>query len=381
MTLLEPMNQLVRDPIWGTPAARLFSTEEAKWRRASGYDSPRCGGQYIFHETVYLTCFSREGKCLLTDNEKCLLTDNEKCLLTTWLIEQRRNGIECPIITHETVEDTKQRSRMSVSDRADAILRYIESKVSKMGQYINYASRDPIQESWQGGLTLRQINRYELIAFSESVDYDELTFLLNYLEKRGWIEIIPGIHDDTVDMSGPTVGVTIGSKSYTETYTTACLLTFEGYARLAEIQETRDSSRGFMAMWFDQSMNDAWENGFEPGIKKAGYEPMRIDKKEHSNRIDDEIIAEIRRARFIVADLTHGDRGVRGGVYYEAGFAHGLGIPVIFTCREDCSNNTHFDIRQYNCIRWKDDDFEKLQKDLKNRITAIIGDGPRSSAN
>ena len=56
-------------------------------------------------------------------------------------------------------------------------------------------------------------------------------------------------------------------------------------------------------------------------------------------------------------------------------------IPVIFTCREDCSNNTHFDIRQYNCIRWKDDDFEKLQKDLKNRITAIIGDGPRSSAN
>ena len=310
--------QLVTDPIcpiWGTPAHRS-SEDEAQRTKVCLYDSPRCGGKYKLP-------FS-------TEHYMDSLEEKEKCLLTSWLIEQRQYGIEFPNITSNVVEGMKQRSRMSVSDRADAILRYIESKVSKMGQYINYASRDPNQESCQEGLTERQIYRYELIAFSESVDYDELTFLLNYLKKRGWIEISPEISP----------GIT------------ACRLTFEGYARLAEIQETRDSSRGFMAMWFDKSMNDAWGNGFEPGIKKAGYEPMRIDKKEHSNRIDDEIIAEIRRARFIVADLTHDNNsGVRGGVYYEAGFAHGLGIPVIFTCREDCSNNTHFDIRQYNCIR------------------------------
>ncbi len=35
--------------------------------------------------------------------------------------------------------------------------------------------------------------------------------------------------------------------------------------------------------------------------------------------------------RFMIADFT----GHRGGVYFEAGFAHGLGIPVIWTCRED----------------------------------------------
>ena len=46
------------------------------------------------------------------------------------------------------------------------------------------------------------------------------------------------------------------------------------------------------------------------------------------DKIDDEIIGEIRRSRFLVADFTHGDKGARGSVYYEAGFAYGLGLPV-----------------------------------------------------
>ena len=101
---------------------------------------------------------------------------------------------------------------------------------------------------------------------------------------------------------------------------------------------------------------------------------MRIDQKEHTNKIDDEIIAEIRRARFVVADFTHGGGGARGGVYYEAGFAHGLGIDVIFTCREDKFDALHFDTRQYNHISWSSP--EELKNALKNRIFALYGDGP-----
>ena len=91
-------------------------------------------------------------------------------------------------------------------------------------------------------------------------------------------------------------------------------------------------------MWFDKSMDEIWEKGFRPAIKAAGYKAIRIDRKEHLNKIDDEIIAEIRRARFLVADFTQGKAGQRGGVYYEAGFAHGLNIPVVFTCRKDGSS-------------------------------------------
>ena len=57
-------------------------------------------------------------------------------------------------------------------------------------------------------------------------------------------------------------------------------------------------------MWFNTSMNDAYEEGIALAIEDAGYKPVRIDRKDHNNKIDDEIIAEIRRSRFLVADFT-----------------------------------------------------------------------------
>lgn len=132
-------------------------------------------------------------------------------------------------------------------------------------------------------------------------------------------------------------------------------------------------------MWFDDSMNDAYEKGIKPGIEAVGYKAFRIDSKEHSNKIDDEIIAEIRRSRFVVADFTHGDTGARGGVYYEAGFAHGLNIPVIFTCRADLVEKVHFDTRQYNHITWGPGKLEEFRKALSYRISAVIGDGPNKT--
>lgn len=130
------------------------------------------------------------------------------------------------------------------------------------------------------------------------------------------------------------------------------------------------STQGFVAMWFSDEMTVAWDNGFYPAIDKAGYTPRRVDKKEHINKICDEIIAEIRRSRFVVADFT----GQRGGVYYEAGYASGRDIPVIWTCRKDEIERLHFDIRQYNCIDWTTP--EELARRLKVRIEAVIGEGP-----
>ena len=121
-------------------------------------------------------------------------------------------------------------------------------------------------------------------------------------------------------------------------------------------------------------MNNVYEEGIERAIKNTGYKPMRIDKKPNVNKIDDEIIAEIRRSRFLIADFTHGQDGARGGVYYEAGFAHGLGIPVIFSCRKDIIDKLHFDTRQYYHIVWENP--EQLRDGLEKRILALIGQGP-----
>ncbi|PZM10165.1 nucleoside 2-deoxyribosyltransferase [Rhizobium tubonense] len=161
-------------------------------------------------------------------------------------------------------------------------------------------------------------------------------------------------------------------------------LTFDGYSHLEQLKANpRASLQAFVAMWFGIEVAEAYKNGIGPAIIDAGYRPMRIDQKEHNNKIDDEIIAEIRRSRFVVADFTCGlvfsERTQtaipRGGVYYEAGFAQGLGIPVIWTCREDHIEHVHFDTRQFNHITWKTP--EELREKLKNRIGAVIGDGPQ----
>ena len=191
------------------------------------------------------------------------------------------------------------------------------------------------------------------MAWSEHKEGDDICFLFDCLQEKKWI-------------------VEIGAG-----YTT-CQLTVDGYARIEELEKVAvDSSQAFVAMWFDDSMNGVYEKGIKRGIETAGYKPCRIDQQEHANKIDDQIIAEIRRSRFVVADFTHGTCcGVRGGVYYEAGFAHGLDIPVIFTCREDLITEIHFDTRQYNHILWKEDDLEEFSKALTQRICAVMGDGP-----
>jgi len=129
-----------------------------------------------------------------------------------------------------------------------------------------------------------------------------------------------------------------------------------------------DSKYAFVAMWFDESMNDYYKDGIKKAIEDAGYVPRKIDLQEFNEKICDEIIAEIKRAKFLVADFS----GLRSGVFFEAGFAKGLGREVIFTVKkEDVEElKEHFDTRQYNHIVY--DSPEDLRKKLYNRIGATI---------
>jgi len=151
--------------------------------------------------------------------------------------------------------------------------------------------------------------------------------------------------------------------------------TIEGWKRVGELRSKQpDSRKAFVAMWFTEKegMQTAWEDGFEKGIEDTKYfRAYRVLDDEHTGKVDDLIMAEIRTSGLLVADLT----GQRQSVYFEAGFAMGLGIPIIWTCRKDQLDDLHFDIRQYNHIGWENP--EELREKLKNRILAVI---PAASA-
>jgi hypothetical protein len=57
-------------------------------------------------------------------------------------------------------------------------------------------------------------------------------------------------------------------------------LTVKGLLVVEALGASKSNSlRGFVAMWFDEGLRDAWTNGFDPGIRAAGYHPFRIDNK------------------------------------------------------------------------------------------------------
>jgi len=127
-----------------------------------------------------------------------------------------------------------------------------------------------------------------------------------------------------------------------------------------------ESKQAFVAMSFAKGFNSTFLEGIAPVEKPSGYIMLRMDGRQFNGKICDEIILEIRRSRFVVAEVS----GQNRGVYYEAGFAMGMGIPVIWCCRENAIAKCHFDTRQFNHIVWKDP--PDLKTKLTNRILATI---------
>ncbi len=310
-------------PIWGNKAVRRLLQNPSEWE----IDSPRIGQYKIPLDIAFPTNFD----------------DSFKVRLTTWVVNQNHYGVKWPLINHDVLKNIELQRPIAIHERADRLLKFIASKCNRLGQQFNFY---PKIESTD------EIDNFKMLAVSESHDKEELTYLLNFLEESKLLDQL-GTNNNRLDY----------------------VITPIGYAHLASLEnKTPKSHQAFVAMWFNQSMNDAYEKGLAAGIRKAGYEPLKIDNKEHNNKIDDEIIAEIRRSRFLVADFTQGKEGARGGVYYEAGFAHGLNLPVIFPCKKESINQVHFDTRQYNHIEWNDP--TELRDKLAQRISATIGDGP-----
>ena len=246
--------------------------------------------------------------------------------LSAWIRSRTEHGQCPPIISRENIDDIeKSLPRYSVSDKQRILLQAIERRTSYPGQdtILDRASDFPL--AWASGT-------------------DEFHYLINALSDRGLIE--------TAGLAGGNV----------------LLITPSGWDYLNEVARTSPAgNQAFVAMWFSKKLTEAWQHGIKPALERAKFLPYRVDVDPHIDRIDAKIMTEIRNSRFLVADVT----GQRQGVYFEAGYAMGLGLPVVWSVREDDLENVHFDTRQYNHIVWTDED--DLQEQLYNRVSAVIG--------
>jgi nucleoside 2-deoxyribosyltransferase len=101
-------------------------------------------------------------------------------------------------------------------------------------------------------------------------------------------------------------------------------------------------------------LDNLFEKELLPACEKYGYKPIRVDINEPTQTITDYIIESILKCECVIADLTY----ARPSVYFEVGFAHGQGIPLLLTCRKDHfkgksdSLRVHFDLEQYKISYW-----------------------------
>lgn len=147
-------------------------------------------------------------------------------------------------------------------------------------------------------------------------------------------------------------------------------MTPKGWAHISQFMKSGIMSKAFIALDFGNPNREKIQSAIEDACALKGIQAFTIDNKEHNNDINDEIISSINSSRVVIADFTKNNRGV----YYEAGYARGLGRITILCCsREqfnDKTNPIHFDTNHINHIIWED--FGDLKIKLVKRLGAIL---------
>jgi hypothetical protein len=149
-------------------------------------------------------------------------------------------------------------------------------------------------------------------------------------------------------------------------------LTMAGWTRYEELKRANIQSRtAFMAMKFgDAVLNRVVVECFRPAVARTGFELRLLTDEQPAGLIDNQLRAAILASRFLLADLSHGNPGA----YWKAGFADGLGLPVIYTCEKGVwsKSKSHFDTNHMYTVIWNVDDLDRAGRELTATIRATL---------
>jgi hypothetical protein len=253
------------------------------------------------------------------------------------------------------LRELQKRQEPSVSERMDSALLNISKYAPKLGEQ----TRVDLNPGGEG------------LSLLWTGDVSGASWMLNALSRVDWIT-------SSLDTAGARVAITP-----------------RGWQRVEELRRGRIVSgppTAFVAMWFSSGgiIDRVYEEAIEPAIRSMDYKAEMLGKTTTLQTINDEIFAQVRRARFLVVDLTSDDDGHRGSVYFEAGLAMGMKKEVIFTARKDMfppdgakdaeeevrrrsAKSIAFDLSAYQILKWDENDLESFRKALALRIEAHFG--------
>lgn len=289
-------------------------------------ESGRRGGADI-HDYKCMVC----GHFSITRNALHKLRSairNERTIaVVSHAIQRMQKQNQWPEIDEEKLKIILENSYLpSTSEQADNFILWIGNKIDIPGEF----------------LTLNPAEQRSIIG---CINERNFSFIINHLKNRGLLNTKT---NDRVRLS------------------------FDGWNEYARLKRrSSDSRKAFMAMPFGNALIDkVYKKYFKEAVKQTGFELFRVDEKPKAGSIDDRLRVDIRTSRFLIAELTEGNHGA----YWEAGFAEGIGKPVIYTCEQSYfkEKGTHFDTNHLHTVLWEESNLEEAASQLKTTIRATL---------
>lgn len=311
-------------PICNSILSQSTEIQEKSSGRDGEYLSCRQCGDFFLTGTVISTLPSN------------LNNDTEKMAILSHAIRKMQRDGEEPFLDSYLVDQILERPLPTPTDQANNFILWLGENVKGPGEQI-----------W-----VEPSSHQAVMGAQTPAGFD---LVISHLFDEG---LIQGIQSQSVGVPGK-AGVT---------------LSFDGWQYFEDIKKGAVSSRkAFMAMKFgDADLDRIVENVFKEAVLQTGFDLYKLDDKPKAGLIDDRMRVEIRTSRFLIADLTHEN----AGAYWEAGFAEGLGKPVIYTCEKDkfSKDKTHFDTNHHLTVKWDKNNPENAAEELKATIRATLPD-------
>lgn len=309
------------------PVCQSFAHRESV--TTGSYDEVECEvcGRYkVADETI-------KAHLRPTDNNLNGLTMVERAIVARYLMN-RPSGDELFMITLNGLKDILSEGHLpSHAVQAVNLIRHIGDEISRTGEPIDQFQVS-VKETYKIGTWSPEL-------LSQLIE--ELSQGENIWIKTGQVSRIHGkaLHFLNVN------------------------LTLNGWEQYeAEKRGKFDGKYGFIAMQFnDDELETFAQDVVKPAVKDAvGYDLVDMRNVAQAGVIDNIMRIRIRDSAFVIADLTHDNRGA----YWEAGYAEGLGKPVIYICEKEKfdKEKPHFDTNHCTTILWSKDEKDGFREQL-----------------
>jgi nucleoside 2-deoxyribosyltransferase len=291
------------------------------------YDCSRCGDYYLNSSTkMHIRCLVQKDNSKIAILSHWIRTKHEANRLDD------RGRYKFITLDKELVENIIKNPPPSLAEQENNFVRWLGDTTAP------------------GEDTHVESNKHQAIMGSKT--QKEFNFVLSHLSEDGLIEAIPKSH------------VGIDYEKIT--------LSFKGWEYYKRLKRGAvESRKAFMAMQYnDEQLDKIVEEVFKPAVKETGFDLYKLEDKPEAGLIDDRLRVEIRTSRFLIADLTHEN----ANAYWEAGYAEGLGKPVIYTCEKKKFENqkTPFNTNHHLTVVWDANDPSEAAEELKATIRATL---------